>query len=69
MAQFWWSTYVSIHVSIHCIGMHCLHSVCTISIAQVLCHTPQAKRVNIGVSIITSPVVLYLDEPTSGLDR
>jgi ATP-binding cassette subfamily G (WHITE) protein 2 len=28
----------------------------------------QAKRVNIGVSIITDPLVLYLDEPTSGLD-
>jgi len=28
----------------------------------------QAKRVNIGVSLITDPYVLYLDEPTSGLD-
>ncbi len=28
----------------------------------------QAKRVNIGVSLITDPQVLYLDEPTSGLD-
>lgn len=27
----------------------------------------QAKRVNIAVSIITDPLVLYLDEPTSGL--
>ncbi len=29
----------------------------------------QAKRVNIAVSIITDPLVLYLDEPTSGLVR
>lgn len=28
----------------------------------------QAKRVNIGISVITDPQVLYLDEPTSGLD-
>uniref|UniRef100_A0A061SAM0 p-loop containing nucleoside triphosphate hydrolase protein n=1 Tax=Tetraselmis sp. GSL018 TaxID=582737 RepID=A0A061SAM0_9CHLO len=28
----------------------------------------QAKRVNIGVSLITDPYVLFLDEPTSGLD-
>jgi ABC-type multidrug transport system ATPase subunit len=28
----------------------------------------QAKRVNIGISLITSPRVLFLDEPTSGLD-
>eukprot|EP00193_Tetraselmis_chui_P013744 CAMPEP_0177770668 /NCGR_PEP_ID=MMETSP0491_2-20121128/11079_1 /TAXON_ID=63592 /ORGANISM="Tetraselmis chuii, Strain PLY429" /LENGTH=495 /DNA_ID=CAMNT_0019287961 /DNA_START=278 /DNA_END=1761 /DNA_ORIENTATION=+ len=28
----------------------------------------EAKRVNIGVSLITDPYVLYLDEPTSGLD-
>jgi len=28
----------------------------------------QAKRTNIGVSLITSPRVLFLDEPTSGLD-
>lgn len=28
----------------------------------------QAKRVNIGVSLITDPQVLFLDEPTSGLD-
>lgn len=33
------------------------------------CHLScQAKRVNIGVSIITHPMVLFLDEPTSGLD-
>ena len=31
------------------------------------CHVWQAKRVNIAVSIITKPLVLYLDEPTSGL--
>lgn len=28
----------------------------------------QAKRVNIGVSLISDPKVLYLDEPTTGLD-
>lgn len=28
----------------------------------------QAKRVNICVSIVTDPHILYLDEPTSGLD-
>lgn len=28
----------------------------------------QAKRLNIGLSLITDPRVLYLDEPTSGLD-
>ena len=28
----------------------------------------QAKRVNIGISLISSPSVLFLDEPTSGLD-
>jgi ATP-binding cassette subfamily G (WHITE) protein 2 len=28
----------------------------------------QAKRVNIGLSLITRPAVLFLDEPTSGLD-
>lgn len=28
----------------------------------------QAKRVNIGLALITSPSVLFLDEPTTGLD-
>eukprot|EP00746_Dinoflagellata_sp_MGD_P108399 gnl/MRDRNA2_/MRDRNA2_46302_c0_seq1.p1 gnl/MRDRNA2_/MRDRNA2_46302_c0~~gnl/MRDRNA2_/MRDRNA2_46302_c0_seq1.p1 ORF type:complete len:626 (-),score=111.00 gnl/MRDRNA2_/MRDRNA2_46302_c0_seq1:91-1968(-) len=28
----------------------------------------QAKRVNIGCALITSPKVIFLDEPTSGLD-
>lgn len=28
----------------------------------------QAKRVNVGLALVTSPDVLYLDEPTTGLD-
>ena len=28
----------------------------------------QAKRVNIGIALITDPKVIFLDEPTSGLD-
>lgn len=28
----------------------------------------QAKRVNIGLSLLTSPSVIFLDEPTTGLD-
>lgn len=28
----------------------------------------QARRTNIGISLITEPKVLFLDEPTSGLD-
>lgn len=28
----------------------------------------EAKRVNIGIALITSPAVLLLDELTSGLD-
>eukprot|EP00210_Caulerpa_lentillifera_P004876 g4654.t1 len=28
----------------------------------------QAKRVNIGIALISNPCVLFLDEPTSGLD-
>ena len=28
----------------------------------------QAKRVNIGIALITNPKVIFLDEPTSGLD-
>ncbi|EFJ45172.1 hypothetical protein VOLCADRAFT_48578, partial [Volvox carteri f. nagariensis] len=28
----------------------------------------QAKRTNVGIALITNPLVLFLDEPTSGLD-
>ena len=28
----------------------------------------QAKRTNIGISLVTNPRVLFLDEPTTGLD-
>ena len=28
----------------------------------------QAKRVNIGLALVSDPKVLFLDEPTSGLD-
>lgn len=28
----------------------------------------QAKRTNIGISLVTEPLIIFLDEPTSGLD-
>ena len=28
----------------------------------------QAKRLNIGLGLLTEPMVLFLDEPTTGLD-
>jgi len=28
----------------------------------------EAKRLSVGIEIISEPVVLFLDEPTSGLD-
>jgi len=28
----------------------------------------EMKRLNIGVELITNPIILFLDEPTTGLD-